>query len=349
MCIDVEASGSSLVQSVVFPTAKFDSSTVTITHGIIGAISLGDSVSSYYIDSKDYLHLELLTQVPLNASTLIGMYCDAFTFQGVINCDAVSTRTSSASYAPAILNKSHYLVVSGQEYPIAPGTYTSGSSNLGILTEANSIFARSVFLKSKLVISLTANTIGTEHYLTSGSVQVKYNVSNFNVRLFNNNIGGKLDDVKSAQEETTEAVKEVNETSKGIFASITDFFGSFFQNLLDTIMRFFVPSSSEMERAINELNTFFDDRFGFLYAPFNYFIQLCNALLTDSASTSLTFPGFSIMGYAVWPDQVYDLGSDPLVMSICGYVRIGTGVLLMGFFISYLQRFFDARFGNDGN
>ena len=309
MCIDVEASGSSLVQSVVFPTAKFDSSTVTITHGIIGAISLGDSVSSYYIDSKDYLHLELLTQVPLNASTLIGMYCDAFTFQGVINCDAVSTRTSSASYAPAILNKSHYLVVSGQEYPIAPGTYTSGSSNLGILTEANSIFARSVFLKSKLVISLTANTIGTEHYLTSGSVQVKYNVSNFNVRLFNNNIGGNL----------------------------------------DTIMRFFVPSSSEMERAINELNTFFDDRFGFLYAPFNYFIQLCNALLTDSASTSLTFPGFSIMGYAVWPDQVYDLGSDPLVMSICGYVRIGTGVLLMGFFISYLQRFFDARFGNDGN
>ena len=52
------------------------------------------------------------------------------------------------------------------------------------------------------------------------------------------------------------------------------------------------------------------------------------------------------MGEQVWPDMSYDLASDELVGTILGYVRTGTGILLAGYFIMYLQGFFKERFGS---
>lgn len=147
-------------------------------------------------------------------------------------------------------------------------------------------------------------------------------------------------------EETNETLKDTNETTKGIFSSITEFFGSFFQNLIDSVIGLFVPSAEEMSDLFGQLNDFFSDRFGFLYAPFDYMIQLMQVFTSSTGSTGLTFPGFSIMGYEVWPDMTYDLASDPLVSMICGYVRTGTGILLSGYFIMFLQQFFKERFGN---
>ncbi len=156
----------------------------------------------------------------------------------------------------------------------------------------------------------------------------------------------KLDETNEKLGETNEKLDEANETSKGIFASITEFFGSFFKNLIDSVISLFVPSADEMGELFNQLNQFFSDRFGFLYAPFDYMIRLMQVFLSSTGGTSLTFPGFSIMGYEVWPDLTYDLSEDPLVGQICGYVRIGTGILLAGYFIMYLQNFFKERFGS---
>lgn len=148
-----------------------------------------------------------------------------------------------------------------------------------------------------------------------------------------------------AVEKGNKLQEEANETSKGIFASIKDFFGSFFSNLINSVISLFVPSSDEMSALFDQLNQFFSNRFGFLYAPFDYMIRLCKFFISSTGSTSLTFPGFSIMGEQVWADQTYDLASDELVGTILGYVRTGTGILLAGYFIMFLQNFFKERFG----
>lgn len=157
------------------------------------------------------------------------------------------------------------------------------------------------------------------------------------------------DNTKETNEKLDEANKiaqDTNETTKGIFSSIKDFFGSFFQNLINAVVSLFVPSAEEMGGLFDQLNQFFSDRFGFLYAPFDYMIRLMNVFLSSTGTTGITLPGFSIMGYEVWSDQTYDLSSDPLVGTILGYVRIGTGILLSGYFIMFLQNFFKERFGS---
>lgn len=183
-----------------------------------------------------------------------------------------------------------------------------------------------------------------QYYRPSYSVKMSFT---FKYRWYSDNIASSSDIQKNtdAVEKGNDLQKEANETSKGIFASIKDFFGSFFSNLINSVISLFVPSSDEMSDLFDQLNQFFSDRFGFLYAPFDYMIRLCKVFTSSTGSTSLTFPGFSIMGEQVWADQTYDLASDELVGTILGYVRTGTGILLAGYFIMFLQNFFKERFG----
>ncbi len=189
------------------------------------------------------------------------------------------------------------------------------------------------------------------HQNTSSSVYPTYDIDitfTANVRPYYDSYAssGDIQQSTDAIKKGNELQKEANETSKGIFSSLKDFFGSFFSNLINSVISLFVPSSDEMSALFDQLNQFFSDRFGFLYAPFDYMVRLCGVFTSSTGSTSLTFPGFSIMGEQVWPDMSYDLASDELVGTILGYVRTGTGILLAGYFIMYLQGFFKERFGS---
>lgn len=198
---------------------------------------------------------------------------------------------------------------------------------------------------------LTTGADGLKSFNNYFKLSLCYSASGFTFLGFQNNsivnaIKDNTSQVSDKLQQQLEEQKEQTETQKGIFKSIIDFFGSFFQNLINAVVSLFVPSASEMSGLFDQLNQFFSDRFGFLYAPFNYIIKLCNVFTSKTGTTALTFPGFSIMGCEVWPDTSYDIGADPLVGTICGYVRTGTGILLAGYFIMYLQNFFKERFGS---
>ncbi len=188
----------------------------------------------------------------------------------------------------------------------------------------------------------------TSHSYASYSLRsnVKFTITPFTETGYYKEIADNTKETNQKLDEANKIAQDTNETTKGIFSSIKDFFGSFFQNLIDSVVSLFVPSAEEMGGLFDQLNQFFSDRFGFLYAPFDYMIKLMNVFLSSTGSTGITLPGFSIMGYEVWTDQTYDLSSDPLVGTILGYVRIGTGILLSGYFIMFLQNFFKERFGS---
>lgn len=158
-----------------------------------------------------------------------------------------------------------------------------------------------------------------------------------------------IEEGNQLQQESNDLQKEENETSKNIFSSMSDFFGGFFDNLINSIIGIFVPSSEELQGLFDRLNTFFSDTFGFLYYPFDFIIQAFNIFMDSDSSTGMTFPGFSIMGYEVWQDYTYDIGADEVAGTIFNYVRIGTGAILSMFFIGYLRNFFEKRFGGGGS
>lgn len=234
-------------------------------------------------------------------------------------------------------------------------TESEGSGTVSVST-GSSIFSYNgnnnpVFRASfPLTVSATAVNIGTSSYpvyLINGSVNCQWTITvKYQYReVFNATTGQKLDTIDDSIQQGNQIAEDTNQVTKNIFERITEFFGSFFSNLINAVVSLFVPSADEMGGLFNQLNQFFSDRFGFLYAPFDYFIQLCNTLLLDRSEQPITFPGFSIMGYQVWSDiQVWDLMSNGYAAQILWYVRQMNGVLISLYFLVYVQQFFKERF-----
>lgn len=82
------------------------------------------------------------------------------------------------------------------------------------------------------------------------------------------------------QEESNELQKEQNETSKGILGKISDFFGSFFQNLIDSIVSVFVPEDGYFTDYFDRLYEFFSEKLGFLIYPFELMADFIGAYLS---------------------------------------------------------------------
>lgn len=237
-------------------------------------------------------------------------------------------------------------------------TESEGSGTVSVST-GSSIFSYNgnnnpVFNASfPLSVAATAVNIGTSSYpvyLINGRVNCQWTVTvEYQYReVFNATTGQKLDTIDDSIQQGNKIAEDTNQVTKNIFQRITEFFGSFFSNLINAVVSLFMPSSDEFNDFFTRLNAFFEDHFGFLFAPFKYFNMLITWTFTNdglATSTALTFPGFSIMGYEVWPSMTYDLASDPLVGTICGHVRKVTGILLAVYFVTFIQNFFRERFG----
>lgn len=275
-----------------------------------------------------------------------------FDFQLVLSDPSINILKGSATSRKYFYTSENILSYDMDNSQLVNTTLYKGTSNpstgegvMGNTVSYNFVYTSSVdfLLRPTVVVSqyFTMNPNDDVKYNCSYNITVNGTVS-FVVDRTEKEI---LEDINKDTTEQKEQAKEQTETQKGIFNSIKEFFAGFFQNLIDSVVHLFVPTSEEMSGLLEQLNQFFSDTFGFLYAPFDYFIQLVNVFLSADAGTGLTLPGFSIMGHEVWADQTYDLSSDPLVGQIFGYVRTGTGVLLACWFIMYLQNFFKERFG----
>lgn len=216
---------------------------------------------------------------------------------------------------------------------------TSSSSSFEyVLSFTSSVELHSFYVKyASIYFTTPGNNKNTNFTVTFDDCMAYYEVDETEQDV--------LEDIRDNTKGTLEESKEQTETQKGIFSSIKEFFGSFFQNLIDSVIGLFVPGADEMSDLLGQLNDFFSEKFGFLYAPFDYLIQLIGVFTGSSGTTGLTFPGFSLMGHEVWPEYTYDIAGDPVAGKVLEYVRIGTGVLLAGWFIMYLQDFFKERFG----
>ena len=87
---------------------------------------------------------------------------------------------------------------------------------------------------------------------------------------------------------TQENTKETADNTSGILSKITDFFGSFFENLIGI----FVPEDGYFSEWFNKVNTLLSDKLGMLYAPFDLVISTLQAIYSaDSSESGIPFPG----------------------------------------------------------
>lgn len=108
------------------------------------------------------------------------------------------------------------------------------------------------------------------------------------------------------QEEQNQLQEEANETSKNIFDKISDFFGSFFDNIINAFKSLFIPEDDYFSEFFNRLNDFFAEKLGMLYAPIDLFIQFLTVIQNaGGADAGIPFPGVEWDGvYIIEPQTI---------------------------------------------
>lgn len=148
------------------------------------------------------------------------------------------------------------------------------------------------------------------YYCTSSVVNKSINGNSmYTVHLHINNIS-IVDSTKRSTNEILEDIETVEkgqaETTNSILTSISDFFGSFFNNLVGI----FVPESGYFENFFQRLNDFFAEKLGMLYAPIEMFIGVLTAIKDSSGSDNgIQFPGLKWEDTYIIQPQIISLSS----------------------------------------
>lgn len=136
------------------------------------------------------------------------------------------------------------------------------------------------------------------------------------------------------QQQANELQEENNKTQKSIFSKITDFFNSFFDNLSNLVLRLVVPTQEELSTFFDEINTWFSDRLGFLWYPFDLAVRIVSLFGTQTKASAVIGSNFKIpemkLNMLGTTYTIYGGGSvDMDAFGIFTYVRYFTSFLIV--------------------
>ena len=155
-------------------------------------------------------------------------------------------------------------------------------------------------------------------YQGDGTVSVSDSLTHQAISDTNNKLDTQI------QQET-----DAQTTRTGILNKITDFFGSFFTNLIGV----FVPESGYFENWFSRVNTLLEDKLGILYFPFGYLIDFLGDIydyLSDSSYRThcyIDFPPIQFTNaatgetYTFYQGTTIDLNSFNVNISGNSYVQ----------------------------
>lgn len=253
-----------------------------------------DSVWSTY-DGSTYSEQTYTYEIPLNTFLTIGKYY--LISGGMKQIDTSSSAHNSYDYT---LSVDYYYLINGVRYE-------SGFNNFVIQGNSNNYF-EVVFEVKATVFPYTHIDSNGASYLPSYLTPIIdcnyfFNVyellpSEASAYVGQSGVVGSLEKGNDLQQKNNDLQKEQNETSKGILGKITDFFGSFFENLKGL----FVPEDGYFSDFFTRLNDFFADKLGMLYAPIDMFIKFLNTIKDASSTDSgVTFPELAWDGTVIIP------------------------------------------------
>lgn len=173
---------------------------------------------------------------------------------------------------------------------------------------------------------------------TFGSLSTDEYVSNASTVTSDPVAQESLNNIESSSQAIETSV--TSDTGGGLLATIKNFFGGFFSNLINSILGLFVPDSTYFSTWFDNLNTLLSDKLGMLYAPFDLLISTLNAVYSaDTTEPGITFPGITWDGETVIAPYTFyfsSLGTD--FQNLRDAVYFGTDVVLLFAFLHLLQK-----------
>lgn len=169
--------------------------------------------------------------------------------------------------------------------------------------------------------------LSTSDEIESATIQVADNAAN-----------QSLDAIEQSSQEIATSV--TSDTGGGLLATIKNFFGGFFSNLINSILGLFVPDSTYFSTWFDNLNTLLSAKLGMLYAPFDLLISTLNAVYSaDTTEPGITFPGITWDGETVIEPYTFyfsSLGED--FQNLRDAVYFATDVVFLFAFLHLLQK-----------
>lgn len=103
-------------------------------------------------------------------------------------------------------------------------------------------------------------------------------------------------------------INRVVKTIQDLFVRFGNFFREFIQNIKESIISLFVPSSSYMTSFVTSLQEDLEEQLGFLIYPFELIVNILNRFLTLTRSSVISFSGFNYPGTSqqIIPSFSYD-------------------------------------------
>lgn len=169
----------------------------------------------------------------------------------------------------------------------------------------------------------------------------------FNCQLVDSDLSSYSQSITQTHDEaltqSSQAIEEsvTSETGTGLLATIKNFFGSFFSNIINSFISLFVPSSDYFSTWFENLNDLLSEKLGMLYAPFDFIISILNSVYSaDTSEPSIPFPAITWDGTTLVSAQ--NLKFSELLgdnySTLQGYVYFGTDTVLLFAFLYLLQR-----------
>lgn len=262
-------------------TTSDSNNVVTVVSGTYNSIS---NVDSYIYGEESYL-IDCNYTVTIDSGARFIYNRNYDVSVGISSVTPILTGYSGVNID--ILSEEICVLISGQKFYLndftGGGFYGTGFSGNSFVLQINTKY-----------LCTTSTTIMADEFC------VGYSVGNVYGSVIDCGAvdSGIIDSINSGntiqsegnqlQQEANDLQEDQNETTNNIFSSISDFFGSFFDNLIGI----FVPEDGYFEDFFARLNRFFSEKLGMLYSPIELFINLLTGIQSASAvDAGIPFPG----------------------------------------------------------
>lgn len=190
------------------------------------------------------------------------------------------------------------LYVNGESVNTGFTNYYRGSY-LNVLNQSSYKFYMPLYVCGEVAISSKVFTLAGDRFPT-GTLNVSGSIP-FDVFTLTSSAQESLktqtNDTITHQElsELNDSMSEQVSTSKSILSKVTDFFGSFFTNFINSLKSLFIPEDNYFSNWFSRVNDLLADKLGVLYYPFNLILSFLNDVSSKtSQSGQVVFPAIEL-------------------------------------------------------
>lgn len=144
---------------------------------------------------------------------------------------------------------------------------------------------------------------------------------------------------ESIAESQAQQSQEQHEETKGFLSNIVDGILDLPGKILDVLVSVFVPDAEYFSSLFDEMNTFFSERFGLLYYPFEIIIDFASLFTSpDSSGGSVPFPEISWEGTTIISAQDVEIIQDDSFLVLQERLYFVGNVIMAGALINLAHK-----------